>query len=90
MTPKMWIIYKSYTRFLNFIKYIDPHFFSSVVLEISTSCNSTCYYCPDQLKVTPTAFMEESTFKKIIDQLKTISFSGIINYHFYNEPLLAK
>jgi hypothetical protein len=34
--------------------------------------------------------MEESTFNETIDQLKTITFSGIINYHFYNEPLLDK
>ena len=85
---ELWIIYKSYTRVLNFIKYRDPYFFRSVALEISTSCNRTCYYCPNQLKGTPTAFMEESTFNEIIDQLKTITFSGIINYHFYNEPLL--
>ena len=85
----LWIIYKSYTRFPSFIKYIDPHFFSSVALEISTSCNNTCYYCPDKLRGTPTDFMEESTFNEIINQSKTISFSGVINYHFYNEPLLA-
>ena len=83
-------IYKSYTRVLNFIKYRDPYFFRSVALEISTSCNRTCYYCPNHLKGTPTDFMEESTFNEIVDQLKTISFSGIINYHFYNEPLLDK
>ncbi|HIF02510.1 MAG TPA: radical SAM/SPASM domain-containing protein [Nitrospinaceae bacterium] len=86
----LWIIYKPYTRVLNFIKYKDPYFFRSVALEISTSCNRTCYYCPNSLKGTPTDFMEESTFNRIIDQLKTISFSGIINYHFYNEPLLDK
>ena len=85
----LWTIYKSYTRVLNFIKYRDPYFFRSVALEISTSCNRTCYYCPNQLNGTPTDFMEESTFNEIINQLKTISFSGIIDYHFYNEPLLA-
>jgi len=72
-----WIIYKSFARVLNFIKYRDPCFFRSVALEISTSCNRTCYYCSNHLKGTPTDFMEESTFNKIIDQLKTISFSGI-------------
>jgi len=34
--------------------------------------------------------LEESTFNEIIDQLKTISFSGIIYYHFYNESLFDK
>lgn len=86
----LWKIYKPFVRVQNFVKHGDPYFFRSVAIEISTSCNRTCYYCPNSLEGTSTDFMSEETFKKIIDQLKTIEFSGIINYHFYNEPLLDK
>ena len=34
--------------------------------------------------------MAQETFNKIIKQLEAIKFSGIVNYHFYNEPLLDK
>ena len=82
------VIYKLYNRVRNFIKYNDPYFFRSVAIEISTDCNRTCSYCPNVLEGTPTEFMPEDTFKKIIKDLKSIKFSGCIHYHFYNEPLL--
>ena len=50
----LWQIYKPFSRILNFIKYGDLYFFRSVAIEISTSCNRTCYYCPNQLNGTPT------------------------------------
>ena len=84
----LWIIYKSYTRVLNFIKYRDPYFFRSVAIEISTSCNRTCYYYPNQLKGTPTDFMEESTFNEIIGQLKTISFPRYYQLSFLQRTVI--
>ncbi len=83
-------IYRLYNRVNNFIKYRDPYFFRSVSIEISTNCNRTCSYCPNVLEGTPTEFMSEDTFNKVIKDLQSINFSGIINYHFYNEPLLDK
>ncbi len=89
-TSILWLLYKFYMSFSNFIKYKDANFFRSVSIEISTFCNRTCYYCPNALEETPVDFMTEETFNKIIDQLKEINFSGSISYHFYNEPLLDK
>jgi radical SAM protein with 4Fe4S-binding SPASM domain len=83
-------IYIIYSKVNNFIKYRDPYFFRSVAIEISTDCNRTCNYCPNTLEGTPTEFMSEDTFKKVIKELQSIKFSGVINYHFYNEPLLDK
>ena len=82
--------YRLYSRINNFIKYRDPYFFRNVSIEISTNCNRTCSYCPNVLEGTPTEFMSEDTFNKVIKDLQSIKFSGIINYHFYNEPLLDK
>ena len=81
-------LYKLYSQVENFIKYRDPYFFRSVALEISTSCNRTCYYCPNSLKGTPTDFMEESTFNEIIDQLKTISFSRYYQLSFSQRTVI--
>ena len=83
-------LYKLYSQVENFIKYRDPYFFRSVAIEISTDCNRTCNYCPNVLEGTPTEFMSEETFNKVIKDLQSLKFSGIINYHFYNEPLLDK
>jgi cyclic pyranopterin phosphate synthase len=86
----LWIFYKLYTKVYSFIKYSDAYFFRSVAIEISTFCNRTCYYCPNSIEETPVDFMTEKTFNKIIAQLKEINYSGVILYHFYNEPLLDK
>ncbi|MBT7272297.1 MAG: radical SAM/SPASM domain-containing protein [Nitrospina sp.] len=86
----LWRIYKLYTRVHNFSKYGDPYVFRTVAIEISTSCNRTCYYCPNSVEGTSVDFMEEETFNEIIAQLKAINFSGVIHYNFYNEPLLDK
>ena len=86
----LWRIYKLYTRIHNFSKYGDPYVFRTVAIEISTSCNRTCYYCPNSVEGTSVDFMTEETFNEIIAQLKAINFSGVIHYHFYNEPLLDK
>ena len=86
----LWRIYKPFSRILNFIKHGDLYFFRGVAIEISTSCNRTCYYCPNSLEETPVDFMAQETFNKIIKQLEAIKFSGVVYYHFYNEPLLDK
>ena len=72
----LWQIYKPFSRILNFIKHGDLYFFRSVAIEISTSCNRTCYYCPNSLEETPIDFMAQETFNKIIKQLEAIKFSG--------------
>jgi GTP 3',8-cyclase len=82
--------YKLFSRVSNFIRYRDPYFFRSVAIEISTDCNRTCNYCPNVLEGTPTEFMSEDIFNKVIKDLQSIKYSGVINYHFYNEPLLDK
>lgn len=63
-----------------------------VKLEIETinRCNNVCSFCPtNKLDDTrPFKLMEQSLFLSIIEQLKKIEYSGLINLFANNEPLL--
>lgn len=80
-------LYKIYSEIANLIKYKDRYFFHSVSLEISTYCNRECHYCPNKDYETPKNFMSWDIFKSAIEQLKNIKYTGIIQYHLFNEPL---
>ena len=79
--------YKIYSEIANSIKYKDKYFFHSVSLEISTYCNRKCHYCPNKDYETPKKFMSWGIFKSAIAQLKDIKYTGIFQYHLFNEPL---
>ena len=79
--------YKIYSEIANSIKYKDKYFFHSVSLEISTYCNRKCHYCPNKDYETPKNFMSWDIFKSAIAQLKDIKYTGIFQYHLFNEPL---
>lgn len=80
-------LYKIYSEIANSIKYKDKYFFYSVSLEISTYCNRKCHYCPNKDYETPKNFMSWDIFKSAIAQLKDIKYTGIVQYHLFNEPL---
>jgi 2-deoxy-scyllo-inosamine dehydrogenase (SAM-dependent) len=81
-----------YRGFYNFLKYGQPDFFSSVDFENITACNRRCSYCPNSIYGRGLAenkkLMDEKTFKKIINELAEIKYSGMIRPVFYGEPLL--
>ena len=79
--------YKKLTEFINLIKYKDKYFFHSISIEISTYCNRKCWYCPNKDNETPKEFMSWDVFKKIVNDLKSIKYSGLVHYALYNEPL---
>ena len=79
--------YKIYSEIANSIKHKDKYFFHSVSLEISTYCNRKCHYCPNKDYETPKNFMSWDIFKSAIAQLKDIKYTGIFQYHLFNEPL---
>lgn len=72
----------------NLLRYRDPFFMRGVSIETSTYCNRKCSYCPNSQFPSPENFMDENVYHKVISDLAEISFSGFVNYHFYNEPLL--
>jgi GTP 3',8-cyclase len=72
--------------------YGHADFFSDLNIEINTSCNRRCHYCPnsvyDRGLIKNEKLMEEAVFKKIIDELAEIKFNGRISPQFYGEPLM--
>lgn len=83
-----------YRGLMNFLKYGDFDFFCTVDFENITTCNRRCSYCPNSIydRGLPSnqKLMEEKIFKKIINELGEINFSGMIRPVFYGEPLLDK
>lgn len=77
-----------------FLKYGHPDFFGDLNIELNTSCNRRCNYCPNSVYerglIKNEKLMEEDIFNKIIDELAEIKFSGRISPQFYGEPLLDK
>lgn len=64
--------------------------FSLIEIEINHSCNLACSYCPNaNHERIEKGEMSTQQFLKIIGQLKDIEYSGLVSFHFYNEPLLC-
>lgn len=65
-------------------------YFREIIIESVSKCNGICSFCPVNRRVDPreTVFMETSLFHKIIDQLQDMNYSGVIQLHGNNEPLL--
>jgi len=68
-------------------------FFKSqlVELEIETHayCNRTCNFCPNSVvdRLDKHQVMDVKVFERMIDELKTMDYSGTIKFHRYNEPM---
>lgn len=64
--------------------------FTSVEIEVNSRCNMKCSYCPNSILPPPDVpeFISRKIYKKILNELVEIRFSGRISYHFYGEPLL--
>lgn len=76
------------------LKYRTTDFFNDINIETNTSCNRFCKHCPnskfDRGRLENEKLMEEELFKKIIDELAGLKWSGRISPHWYGEPLLDK
>lgn len=64
--------------------------FSSIELEVINRCNGECPFCPVNRHVDPrkTIKMDEKLFRKIIDELSELEYSGRLALHSNNEPFL--
>lgn len=69
---------------------LNNNLFQVVEIEVGRNCNRRCSYCPQSYKWFrgPEHFIEKSLFKKLINQLKELNFTGRLSFHLYNEPLL--
>ncbi len=81
---------KLYWNTKNYLKYRTTDMFKAVEIETISVCNRRCVYCPVRYYKRESKLMNEKLFKKIIDDLSKINFSGRISPHFYGEPLLDK
>lgn len=62
----------------------------AIEIEINSNCNLSCSYCPNSIgERSEKGQMSRETFEHIMQQLKELSYSGRISYHFYNEPTLS-
>ena len=67
---------------------VSPYQFSTISIETTTYCNRSCHYCPNSTDLArPAQKMDEQLFREIIDSLARHNYKGIINPHFYGEPL---
>lgn len=64
--------------------------FSSVEIEIINRCNGICPFCPANRYQDPRKMkrMRTELFKKIIDELGAMNYSGRLALHSNNEPFL--
>jgi len=68
---------------------------TEVRIETINSCNSTCSFCPmglysPETKNRKVVKMDESLFKKIIAELVSEKYNGMLKFYTENEPLLDK
>jgi len=61
---------------------------TAVGIEINSTCNRMCSWCPNHANRREVKFLDEKIFFKVIDELKAMNFKGRITYNLYNEPLL--
>jgi hypothetical protein len=74
------------------LHYGTTDFFETIEIEINTSCNRRCNYCPnsifDRSLIENEKFMPTEVFRKVVDELAEIGYDGEISPHLFGEPLL--
>lgn len=61
--------------------------FNTVSIEITSTCNRSCKFCPVAYNSRPDERMKWRLFKKCIDELETLKYKGRIEFYIYNEPM---
>jgi len=72
----------------NLLKYGDANHFQQVFIEINGNCNRACAYCPNSVSPQSGGLMTLATFRQILSRLAEINWTGIVSYHYLNEPTL--
>lgn len=85
---RIWLHFKYILK--NLIKYKTNDVFHIVGIQTTTICNRKCSYCPNSLYPREEKLIDPSLFKKIIDDLAAIDYSGTVSPYFFGEPLLDK
>jgi radical SAM protein with 4Fe4S-binding SPASM domain len=73
----------------SWLRYGSPIFPEAIVIETSTKCNRSCYYCPNSIKpAVEQTYMPDSVFSKVIERMLEMKWKGAVFFHFFNEPML--
>ena len=82
---------KHYYRTPNLKNNIPP--FSSIEISLNGSCNRRCHFCPrvdeERYPNIPTS-LDFQVFKKLINDLTEINYTGRFSFTGFSEPLLTK
>ncbi len=57
-------------------------------IEIGTTCNWNCYFCPQSIKKAKNQIMEMTLFKEIVDKIVDYKKIRDVSFSSYNEPTL--
>lgn len=64
--------------------------FDEVLIETRTDCNRKCSFCPQSVFTRPLEVMSDEIYRKVIDDLADMGWSGRIALMVTNEPMLDK
>jgi MoaA/NifB/PqqE/SkfB family radical SAM enzyme len=66
--------------------------FSAIEIETINRCNGKCTFCPanSHMDTRPFAKMDEALFKKIINDVGELNYSGFLGLQSNNEPFMDK
>jgi MoaA/NifB/PqqE/SkfB family radical SAM enzyme len=80
----------AYQKVANWMRYGDRTFPRSIGIEVTTHCNRACPYCPQSVDRLPPRHIDLEVYRRILERVSEIRWSGWLNFHFYNEPLLEE
>lgn len=81
-------LYEFWSKCVTLVKYGEWYFPRIMIVEVSTHCNRSCAYCPNNHAPKAKELIKEEVLSKIISRLKDIKWSGVVDFIFFNEPLL--
>jgi GTP 3',8-cyclase len=64
--------------------------FNNIGIEIASSCNRKCYFCPNSVFDRVDQYMSWDMIKNIVQQLKQLKYKGRVENYIYNEPTRRK
>lgn len=84
--------FQAINKYLRIAQHVSKGIFVSTDIETFGHCNRDCSFCfvSSALPDRPNGVMDETTWRKIIDQLTELRFAGRIGPYLYGEPLLDK
>lgn len=88
--PKLRGIYNNINKIATY-GFKKQDIFTAIDFEINSQCNLKCSYCPTSYDGgRGVNYMPEEVFKKAVDDLSAIKYSGRLSPHFFGEPLMDK